>query len=178
MAFKANAPYCLIENDAKAMEIVLEMLIVLVYWRLVLSVGVSALVAFWLSWMFPSFTSGYCIALVSLGTGLGIIWQTRPKGGAGLPVPVPPAPMSKPVAFLGFMFIGIVWGGLAAYSLGGSTIYGFIGLGCAVGLAGLWYRFVLHRPVPPNDLVFAGAALFSGYGILFFLSLSDASRSI
>ena len=83
MASKADAPYCLIENDVKAMEIVLEILKALVFWRLVLSVGVSALVAFWLSWMFSSFTSGYCIALVSLGTGLGIIWQHTVALGIG-----------------------------------------------------------------------------------------------
>ncbi len=52
----------------------LELLAALMVWRLLLSVGVSLLLALALSQAFAAFTAGYCIALVLLGTGFGVLY--------------------------------------------------------------------------------------------------------
>ena len=155
------------------MESVLEFLVALMVWRLLLSVGVSVLLALVLSQVFVAFTAGYCIALVLLGTGFGIVWQSRAEVGVGLLAPVQPAPVSKPVAFLGLLLIGFFWGGLASWFLD-STILGAITLVSSVAVVGLWYRFVLRRPASVGYLAFASASLLLGFALVFVLKPLNA----
>lgn len=71
------------------MEAVLEILAALMLWRLILSVGVSGVLALMLSQAFIGFTAGYCLTLVLFGVAFGIIWQSRAEAGIGLLAPVP-----------------------------------------------------------------------------------------
>lgn len=155
------------------MESVPEILAALMVWRLLLSVGVSLLLALALSQAFAAFTAGYCIALVVLGTGFGIVWHSRAEAGMGLLAPVPPTPVSKPVAFLGLLLIGFFCGGLASAFLG-SSILGAVALVSSVAVVGLWCRFALRRAVSLNYLAFACASLLSGLGMLLFLKALNA----
>lgn len=88
------------------METVLELLAAVMVWRFLLSVGVSALFALFLSQLFADFTAGYCIALVLLGTVFGIVWHSRAEAGIALLAPVPTTPVSWLVSFLGLLLIG------------------------------------------------------------------------
>lgn len=63
------------------MDGIVEILTALMIWRLLLSVGVSALFAFVLSQAFAPFTAGYCVILVLLGVAFGAIWQSRAETG-------------------------------------------------------------------------------------------------
>lgn len=155
------------------MDDIFEILIVFFHWRFSLSVAISVFLAFMLSQTFIGFTAGYSISLVLFGTAFGIIWQSRADAGVGLFAHVPPTPISKPVAFLGFLLIGFFWGGLVS-SLYGSQIVGAITLVCSVGVVGLWYRFFLHRPPSLSYLVFTSISMLCGFALFLFLKASNA----
>jgi len=155
------------------MESALEILLALLVWRLLLSAGLSAVLAYFLSQTFEVFTAGYCLTLVLLGTAFGIIWQSRADSKVGLFAPVPPTPISRPVACLGLWFIGTIWGGWASWFFG-SALYGAVVLVFSVVLVGLWYRFVLRRAVSLSYLGFAGISLLSGLATLLLLKLLNA----
>jgi hypothetical protein len=59
------------------MDGLFELALVLLYWRIFISVISSISFAMFLSNSFESFTAGYCIILVFLGIGFGIVWQER-----------------------------------------------------------------------------------------------------
>lgn len=155
------------------MESVLELLAALRVWRLLLSVGVTVLLALALSKAFAAFTAGYCIALVLFGTGFGIVWHSRAEAGVGLLAPVPPTPVSKPVAFIGLLLIGFIYGGLASGILG-SPILDAVTLVSSIAVVGLWYRFALRRSVSLSYLAFACGSLLSGLATLLFLKVLNA----
>lgn len=157
------------------MDTVFEILIAILHWRLLLSAGVSVFVALTLSKAFAGFTAGYCISLVLLATGFGIVWQYKAEAGVGLLTPVPETPVSKPFAFLGFLLIGFLWGGTASL-LYGSLMSGAITLVCSVGIVSLWHWFVLHRPPSIGYLAFACTSLLSGYALLLLLIASNAQH--
>lgn len=142
------------------MDAFIEILAALLFWRLILSIGVSGALALLSSQVFIGFTAGYCLTLVLIGVAFGIIWQ------------------SKPVAFLGFLLIGFVWGGLASWLLG-SQIFGALALIFSVGAAGLWYRFLRRRPAFASYLIFSCISLKFGFGLLllfkaFMLSVVES----
>ena len=155
------------------MESLSKILAALIVWRLLLSAGVSIVLALVLSNAIAAFTAGYCITLVLLGTGFGIIWHSRAEAGVGLLAPVQPPTISKPVAFLGLLLIGFFWGSFASGFLG-SPILGGVALVCAVVVVGLWYRFVLRRLASVDYLAFACASLLSGLALLLLLKASNA----
>ncbi len=99
-----------------------------------------------------------------LGTRFGVVGHARAEAGVGLFARVQPPPISRPVAFLGLLLIGLSWGGLASGFLR-SALLGGAALVGAVAVEGLWRRFVLGRPVSPGDLVFACVAPLSGFGL-------------
>lgn len=146
----------------------LKLLATLMVWRLLLSAGVSLLLALALSQAFATFTAGYCIALVLLGTGFGVLWHSRAEAGVGLLAAVTPTPVSKPVAFLGFLLIGCIYGGLASVFMG-SSILGAVALVSSVAVVGLWRHLALHREVSLGYLAFACGSLLSGLAISLFI---------
>ena len=155
------------------MESALEILLALLLWRLLLCVGLSAVLAYFLSQTFEVFTAGYCLTLVLFGTAFGIIWQSRAESKVGLFATVPPTPISKPVACLGLWFIGVLWGGWASWFFG-SAFHASVVLVFSVALVGLWYRFVLRRAVSLSYLAFAGISLLSGLATLLLLKALNA----
>ena len=112
-------------------------------------------------------------ALVFFTVGFGIIWQGRHIAGIPLFASVPSPPISKPVAFLGFSFIGAIWGGFASEVLG-SPLGGAFALTAAVALVGAWYTVVLNRHGQLNHLLFALFSLLSGLGGLYAFSTLSA----
>jgi hypothetical protein len=124
----------------KLMDALVDILYVLCRWRLVLSLATSVAVAVVLSNVFAWFTAGYCVALAIFGAAFGIIWQARGDAGVSLTADVASPPISKPVAFLSFAFVGVVWGGVATYLFNSFAIAASALVVFAVAV-GLWYRF-------------------------------------
>jgi hypothetical protein len=153
------------------MDTLIDILYVFLRWRLLLSIGLSIAMALFLSQAFEGFTAGYCISLTLLGVGFGILWQGRADVGIGLLDKVPPVEISKPVAFLGFIVIGLFWGGFATWFFG-SSILGGLALVASVMLVGLWHYFVLKRQVSVGYLAFASISLLTGLGLLQSLLLT------
>lgn len=155
------------------MKIAVDILLALLVWRLVLCVGLSAVLAYLLSQTFEAFTAGYCLTLVVLGTAFGIFWQSRAEAKVGLFAPVRSIPISKPVACLGLWFVGALWGGWVSWFFG-SAPYGAAALVFSVVFVGLWYRLVLRRAVSISYLVFTGISLLSGLATLLLLKALNA----
>ena len=94
------------------MEAILEILIVLIHWRLLLCVSgaliISVFLARYISWF--GFGFGLCITL--LAVGFGIIWQSRAEAGISLFAKIENPKISKPTTILGLLFIATIWFGV------------------------------------------------------------------
>ena len=134
----------------------------LIHWRLVLSVVGSAAITLTLSNVFVGFTAGYCITFVIFAAAFGIYWQSRSEAGVGITNQVPEPKISRPVAFLGMSFAGLIWGGLVTELLKSKLLAG-TSLILSVAVVGLWRGLVLRRPIPPRTIVFTAGALLSGF---------------
>jgi hypothetical protein len=140
----------------------------LVHWRLVLSVVGSAAVTLTLSNLFTRFTAGYCISVVILATAFGIYWQSRSEASVNIATQVPDPKISRPVAFLGLSFIGLIWGGVITELLQ-SEFLAVASLILSVSVVGLWYGMVLRRPIPPKMMAFSIGALLSGFLVVLIV---------
>lgn len=151
------------------MDALIEVLYLLLNWRFVLSLVASIVVALILSSTFQGFTAGYCITLVLCGTGFGILWQGRGEAGLTLSDSMPPTPISKPVAFMGFALMGFFWGIVATFLLK-SLLLAALSLIAAVAVVGAWYQFVLKRPASVSYLAFSAVSLLAGYSPILLLN--------
>jgi hypothetical protein len=147
----------------------LELIAALLVWRFLVSLGTAAVLAFALSRIFLGFTAGYCITLVLLGVGIGLVWQARATEGHPSNKLIPAPPISAPVAALGYMFIGLTWGGVAL-ALNHSWVYGALLIICTVGVMGICYRFVLRRNTPGKHLVLASTSMLVGFALILLLT--------
>ncbi len=154
------------------MDSPLDLILLLFHWRFLVSVVATITLAFFLSSALTWFTAGYCLTLVLFGTAFGFLWQGRASAGVALTQEVSPMPISKPVAFLGFIVIGFFWGGIAAYLLH-SVVLGGVVLVSAVGSIGLWYRYIFRQTVSLPYLLFAAVSLLVGYGGILMLTFAN-----
>jgi hypothetical protein len=152
------------------MELVLTILYALVTWRFIVSIGIATVFAMALNHVFVEFGGMSALALILVGVGFGLIWQGRWLSGIPVFASVPSPSISKPVAFLGFAFIGSIWGGIAA-ELFRSAFGGALTLVAAVVLVGAWYSVGLKRHVPLDYLAFVTFSLLIGLGGIYALSL-------
>ncbi|MES2322428.1 MAG: hypothetical protein V4633_09215 [Pseudomonadota bacterium] len=155
------------------MEALVAIFAMLLHWRLTVSVGVAILVAVFLSSLFAGFTAGYCIALVIVGFAFGCIWQGRGDDGVPALSDQPATTVSKPVACLAYIFLGVLWGSLGTMLLRSAFGGPIVILGSVLAV-GLWYRLVLHRPIATAYLVFAAVSLMAGFSLLLLPSLFRA----
>ena len=136
--------------------------IALFHWRLVISVVGSIAFTLTLSNLFAGVTAGYCISVVMLCAAFGMYWQGRSEAGFGIATKMVELKISRPVAFIGLSFVGLLWGGLATKLLE-SELLAVTSLILSVGVFGFWYGLVLRRPIPSRTLAFSGCALLSGF---------------
>lgn len=141
---------------------------ILFHWRIALGFGVSFAAALFLSDMFAWFTAGYCVILVLVSTTCGLIWHCRAEAQRGHGKSLPSETISKPVAFLGFTFIGFFWGGVALFAARSPVLAGLL-LFASTALIGAWYLFYLRRTASLQYLAFAAASLLLGYAALLLL---------
>ena len=146
---------------------------VLAHWRLALSVVGSATITLALSNMFMEFTAGYCITVVIFSAAFGIYWQGRSDVGVGIRTRVPEPKISRPVAFLGLSFVGLIWGGLVT-ELWKSAFLAVLSLILSVAVVGLWFGMVLRKPIPLQTLAFSAGALISGFLAVLILAHFNA----
>ncbi len=143
------------------MDTIFGVLVVLAYWRFAVcfagAFGAAVLLSNALAW----FTSGYCITLVLFGSALGLVWQRHADKHQPPIEPMPSSPISKPIAFIGYVFVGLVWAGVAS-SLAIAPSFVGLFLVSAVVAAAAWYRFVLGRTVAFPHFVFAAASMLLG----------------
>ncbi len=155
------------------MEVLFSAILALLHWRLLLCVTGSVAITLMLSNFFVGFTAGYCITVVLLATGFGIYWQSRSEAGLGIATQVPEPEISRPVAFLGLSFFGLIWGGLVTELLK-SALLAITSLILAVAVVSLWYGLILRRPIPPRTIVFSAIALLSGFLTVLFVAHLNA----
>lgn len=155
------------------MEIVLSFAGALIAWRFLLPLAVAIAIGFPLGHLFGPVV-GFSVVLC--GVGFGLIWQGRWLSGIPLFASVPSPPISRSVAFLGFAFIGALWGGFAA-EIYGAVLAGGAALVAGVALTGGWLTLVLKRHGQLNSLVFVAFSLLSGLGGLYAISLLYATPS-
>ena len=146
---------------------------ILLQWRLAISLFLSIALALLLSSLFAWFTAGYCITLVIGAAAFGIIWHSRGSVGIALTDTVPETPISNPVAFMGFVVIGLFWGAVAAALLNSSILAAFSLVG-AVALFAAWFRWVLKRTVSFRFSSSAAFFLLLGYGFFLLLKFPNA----
>jgi hypothetical protein len=118
-------------------------------------------------WQFIGPIGGLSVVLV--GIGFGCIWQGRWQSGIPLFASVQGPKVSKPVAFLGFAFIGAIWGGFASEVLD-SVLAGAFAIVAAVAVVGAWQTLILKRHELLGKLLFSSASLLFGLGALFAIS--------
>ena len=150
------------------MDEILAALVALVHWRLVLSTLGSIALAVALSNVITLFTAAYGITLVIFGFTFGLFWQGRTDSGLSLSEKTEDPEISKPVAFIGLAFIGLVAGGFLG-ELFGSMVGGAIALSVCAGIVALWCRLTRRR-ITLRSFLFSFFSLLVGYSILFALA--------
>ena len=152
------------------MDELLTAIAALMLWRFVISILGAIGLAVLLSNLISTFTAEYCILLAIFGATFGLYWQGRVDSGLSLTEKVEEPEISRPVAFIGFAFIGLVGGGFLGELLG-SKVGGAIALILCAGVIELWFRLVKQRPVTRRSFAFSILALLSGYSALLVLSI-------
>ena len=148
------------------MDLVISITVVLFAWRFLLSLASAVAFALPIGLLFGA-VGGFSVVLV--GIGFGCIWQGRWLSGIPLFASVPAPAISKPVAFLGFAFIGAIWGGFASELLG-SVLAGAFALIACVAAVGAWQTLYLKRHELLGNLVFSSLSLLFGLGSLSALN--------
>lgn len=140
------------------------------FWRVAVPFALSILLAILLSRAVPFFEATASIATAITGLTCGIYWHTRSEEGLGLAGKRETKAQSLgwPVAALGLMFIGLVWGGLFT-AFTGSYWRSAIGLLLTTIPVLTWNKKVLHAELQVKALVFSCGFLLAGLalGVLF-----------
>jgi hypothetical protein len=137
------------------------------------SVAVGFVAAVFLTHGFAWFSGGMGIGLTLVAFGWGLLWHSRAVAGVPLLASVAAPGVSKPVAALGFAFIGFFWGGL--FSMwAASPMVGALVLGVAPFALGTFRAIYLKRPLPVGYLLFAACSLLVGFAALLALQVAHA----
>lgn len=148
------------------MEIVISIAAVLIAWRFLLPLAAAVGIGFLLGHFFEAVV-GFSVVLG--GIGFGLVWQGRWLSGIPLFASVSSPSISRPVVFLGLVFVGALWGGVAAEALG-SVLAGGAVLLAGIALVAGWCSLVLKRHGQLSNFVFAAFSLLCGLGALYVIS--------
>lgn len=138
------------------------LLALLFAWRVLLSLGVAALLAWVLFLAVPAFTVGYGLALALLGLVFGVIWQARAEAGVGLFERTEPVRVSKPVAFVGLAFIGALWLGVLWALKVHPWLIAALLLAAPLLVGWWWQQQTLQRPTSVRSVWFVAVSLLAG----------------
>ena len=121
------------------MEAILEILVMLINWRLLVCVGgaltISVFLARYITWFGAGF--GLCLTLLSLG--FGIIWQSLSEVDIALFAEVENPKISKPIATISLLFIAAIWFGIFSSLL--SPLIGGLIVSTLFALGSVGYYF-------------------------------------
>jgi hypothetical protein len=149
------------------MDIAASFIAILFTWRFLLSLAISIAFAVLLAQLLGPVASFFAVCI---GVGFGGIWQGRWLSGMRLLESAQSQPVSKPITFLGFAFIGAIWGGLAG-ELFGSTLIGALVLLATAALAGAWLTLILKRHTDLLKLTFVAISLIAGVCCVYLYGL-------
>lgn len=152
------------------MEEILSALTALFFWRVLLSTAGSMALALALSTAIPTFTAECSITLVILGIAFGAYWQGRSGADLTIAERVEEPRISRPVAFLGLAFIGLICGAVFA-ELSNSRLFGTVALLVGATLVALWNHHVQRQPFSRGAFAFTLVSLLTGYSVLLLLSV-------
>ncbi len=147
-------------------EILEHLVGLLLFWRIACSLAASIVVAVLFSRFVPFFDATAAITTVILGLTFGIGWHVRSDEGRGSTEGSrwkTPA-LSRPVAAVGPMLLGLVWGGLLVTLTGSYGRSTLVLLLTAMPLLAL-NRTRLRPAIPVGSLVLAYALLLAGLGL-------------
>ena len=151
-------------------------IVLLTNWRFSVCLAVSIVAAVVLANTLSWFSGVAGLALVLLAVGFGALWSGRSQAGIGLFASVEPPLVSRPVAALGFLLIGCVWGGLFSAWLGSNALA--FALLAVAPFAAAWARTLLGRPAWRfASLLLVSCSLVAGFAALLALSSAGASSS-
>lgn len=140
------------------------------FWRIAVPFFLSVVLAILLARTVPFFDAIAGIATAIIGLTFGSYWHARNEEGLGLTEkrPTKTQPVSWPVAALGLIFIGFVWGGLFT-AFTGSYLRSAVSLLLTTIPVLIWNKKVLRAEVHAKTLVFAYGFLLAGLalGVLF-----------
>ena len=122
------------------------------FWRIAVPFFLSVVLAILLARTVPFFDATAGIATAIIGLTFGTYWHARNEEGLGLTEkrPTKAQPVSWPVAALGLMFIGFVWGGLFT-AFTGSYLRSAVGLLLTTIPVLVWNKKVLRAEVVPAN---------------------------
>lgn len=136
----------------------------LLFWRIVLVTSLGLVVAMGLAALFPSMHGGVNVALVLFAFGGGLLWHVRATEPLQTQPRLEDAPISKPVAFLGLMAVGIGWGGILQYATGSNLLAATALLLSPFVFAPVATRLT-RRSLPLRTQVFGACAMITGYAV-------------
>lgn len=137
--------------------------IALILWRLVLSALVAVALAALLLAIMPGASPLLAVAIVLLGVGAGIVWQSKATFPSSASVQ---QAISRPVAFLGLTFAGVFWGGIIEFATGSP----FVAAALLIATPALSSPVIVaatKSALSLRQLVFATIACVAGYAIIY-----------
>ena len=148
-----------------AFRVLWQALMAFLYWRVLLCVGVSSLIAIWGVGAFSWINGLQGLVFVFLAYMFGRVWNEYaafPKNRNMNAPAMPPAKTSVMVACLATMFGAFVWGGVSSLTLG-SAIFGAVVLAAVLAVVYVRRSRVHMHRIPRIYAVTCGACAIIGY---------------
>jgi len=139
-------------------------------WPAILGASLGVLVAFLLSLLFPGLPPAFWISLALLGATVGLVWQFAVLSAKEVAGGQQSQRISSPVAFLGFAFVGGLWGHLVASFAGASVA--LLCVAAAPWVFGKLFCSIAKRRFRVRAAAFATIAFVVGFAAPYVISLA------
>ena len=148
------------------MDHVLAVLITLLAWRMLTGIALGILIGAFFAYAFPSIAGANLFLFFFLiGVAFGASWQAAVYRSPNDEQDIDP-PISKPVAFVGLSFIGLVWSGLIEFA-SGSMAVSMLTLAAAPFILGPIVGLRLKRRITLRQTLFTAIAFLIGPALIF-----------
>jgi hypothetical protein len=148
------------------LDIIEAIIVAIFFWRIAVAFLISNILGFIISSTIPTIGTAIGIAIAVSGLTFGIYWQARHEDGLGLTEHrVAKAPsISQPVAALGLIFIGFLWGGIFTVFTRSYWMSALSLLLTSIPVLA-WNKVILHARLDVRTLWFAYGFLSIGFGL-------------
>jgi hypothetical protein len=148
------------------MDDLLNVLVLLFYWRVIVALGAAVFVAWVVSLVAPGTPEAVSFGMAFVGFVLGIVWQAAADTPPGRQASSPY--VSTPVAALGIATCGGLLAGGCAAAFNSLLLGALVCIGSTF-LAGIWYLWIRRIPVTRRNMVLTVAFLIGvacGLGVI------------